>query len=82
MYCQLNVKCILHELKCKLHVPCKLNVQECRMSNQNVCQNQKHYGQIKCNHPKGKPFNPKSMLATTLGSNIERVMLQFVRSEN
>ncbi len=22
----LNVKCKLHELKCKLHVPCKLNV--------------------------------------------------------
>jgi hypothetical protein len=45
----------------------------------------KHYGKksiIKCNHPKGEPFNPKNMLATTLGLEIERVMLQFVRLEN
>jgi hypothetical protein len=45
----------------------------------------KNYGKqsiIKCNHPKGEPFNPKIMFATTLGSNIERVTLQFVRLEN
>jgi hypothetical protein len=55
------------------------------MSNYNVCQNLKHYGKrniIKCNHAKGEPFNPKNMLATTLGSYIERIMLQFVRYEN
>jgi hypothetical protein len=37
---------------------------------------------INCNHPKGEPFNPKNMLATTLGLDIERVMLQFVRLGN
>jgi hypothetical protein len=37
---------------------------------------------IECNHPKGGPLNPKSKFATTLGSNIEKVMLQFVRLEN
>jgi hypothetical protein len=39
MYYTINSKCKMYIawIKCKLHVSCKLNVQECKMFDENVC---------------------------------------------